>query len=70
MDGNPCTQEDGNKTTPHNIPDRPAVCEVTAVIGIQRVGVKGWNGARIDRASLKQVVDKEEKQHYEGQGIG
>ena len=52
MDGDPCAREDGSKTTPHNIPDRPAVYEVTAMIGVQRAGVKGWNGARIDRGSL------------------
>ena len=70
MDGDPCAWEDGNETTPHNIPDRLAVCEVTAMIGIQQAEVKGWNGAHVDRGSLKQVVDKEEKQHYEEQGIG
>ena len=68
MNGDPCAREDGNETTPHNIPDRPAVCKVTAMIGVQRAGVKGWNGARVDRGSLlKQVVDEEEKQHGDGQ---
>ena len=70
MSGDPCAREDVNETTPHNIPDRPAVCEVTAMIGVQRAGVKGWNGARVDRGSLNQVVDEEEKQHGDGQVKG
>ena len=70
MNGDPCAREDGKKTTPHYIPDRPAVCKVTAMIGVQRAGVKGWNGAPIDRGSLNQVVDEEEKQHGDGQVKG
>ena len=35
IDGDPCARDDGNETTPHNIPDRPAVCEVTAMIRVQ-----------------------------------
>ena len=41
MNGDPCAREDGNKTTPHNIPDRPAVPEVGTTIGVQRAGVNG-----------------------------
>ena len=70
MNGNPSARENCSKTTPHYIPDRPAVPEVGTTIGAKRAGVKRWNGARIDRGSLKQVVDEEEKQHYKGQGIG
>ena len=40
------------------------------MIGVLRAGVDGWNGGSVDRGSLNQVVDEEEKQHYKGQGIG
>ena len=71
MNGDPCAWEDGDEATPHNIPDRPAVCEVTAMICVQWAGVKGWHGGGVDRGSLlKQVVDEEEKQHGDGQVKG
>ena len=41
MNSDPCAREDGNKTTPHNVPDRPAVRKVTAMIGAERAVVDG-----------------------------
>ena len=61
MDGDPCAWEDGDEATPHNIPDHPAVPQVGTMIGVQQVGVDGWYRAGVNRGSLKQVVDEEEK---------
>ena len=40
--------------------------EVGTTSGVQRAGVDVWHGGGVDRGSLKQVVDEEEKQHYKG----
>lgn len=41
--------------------------EVSAAICRQRAVVDGWDGAGVNKGSLNQIVDKEEKQHHEGQ---
>ena len=60
MNSDPSARKDGNKTTPHNVPDRPTMCGVRAMIHIQleRAVVDGWDGSGVNRGSLKQVVDK------------
>ena len=35
-------------TTPHNIPDRPTMCEVRAMICLQRTAVDSWDVAGVD----------------------
>ena len=35
MDGNPSARKYGNETTPHYVPDRPAVPQVSTTIGVQ-----------------------------------
>ena len=67
MDGDPGTRKDSDKRTPHNIPDATTVCEVGAMIYPQRAVVNGWDGTPVNRGSLDQVVDKDDKQHSEGQ---
>ena len=63
MDSDPCTRKDCNQTTPHYIPNRSTVREVVAVISHQRRVFDGFDGTCVDRGSLKQVVEKEEKEH-------
>ena len=63
VDGDPGTWEDGNETAPDNIPDCPAVREVSTTIWRQWAVVNGWDRAGTDWGPLDQVVDEEEKQH-------
>ena len=42
----------------HNVPDRPTMCEVRAMVCLQQTAVDSWDVAGVDW-----VVDKEEKQH-------
>ena len=66
MHGDPGTRKDSSETTPHNAPDRSATREVGTTISRQRAVVDRRDGAGIDKGTLKQVVEKDEKQHYRG----
>ena len=58
MNSDPGTWEDRDNTVPKNIPDRPTMRELSAMISRQRVFVDGLDGAGVDRGSLNQIVDK------------
>ena len=66
MHGDPGTRKDSSETAPHNAPDCSATREVGTMISSQRAVVDGGNGAGIDKGTLKQIVEKDEKQHYGG----
>ena len=63
---NPGTQKDSSKTAPHNAPDCLAMCEVSTAICHQHAVTNERDQAGIDKGSLKQVVEKDQKQHYGG----
>ena len=41
------------------------MCEVFAVISCQQVVFNGWDRAHVNRGTLKQVIEKEQKEHEE-----
>ena len=43
------------------------MCEVIAVVSCQQVVFDGWDWVCIDRGTLKQIIEKEEKEHSEGE---
>ena len=45
------------------------MCEVFAVISHQRAVFDGWDEARVNRGTLKQVIKKEQKEHEEEQRV-
>ena len=65
VDSHPGAREDCNQTAPNYIPNCSAMCEVFAVISHQRAVFDGWDEARVDRGTLKQVIKKEQKEHEE-----
>ena len=67
MYSNPCTRKYCSQTTPYYIPNRSAMCEVIAVVSRQQAVFDGWDRVCIDRGTLKQIIEKEEKEHSEGE---
>ena len=65
MNGDPGTRKDSSKTAPHDAPDCPTVRKVGTMISRQRAVVDGRDGVGVDKGTLNQVVDKNEKQHCE-----
>ena len=66
VNSDPSTRKDGHKTTPNDAPDRSAVREIGAVVFRQRTVVDRWDGVRVNKGPLNQVVDKQEEQHCDG----
>ena len=65
MNGDPGTRKDSSNTTPHDAPDRPTMRKVGTTISRQRAVADGRDGVGVDKGTLNQVVDKNEKQHCE-----
>ena len=63
MNSDPGTRKDRDKTTPNNVPNCPAMREIRAVVSRQRAVINGLDGVPVNRGSMNQVVDKNEKQH-------
>ena len=59
MHSDPGARKDRYKTAPYNAPNCPAVREVGTTISRQRGVVDNKDGARADKGTLNQVVDKE-----------
>ena len=66
--GHPGAREYCNQTTPHYVPNRSAMPEVIAAIS-HRAVFDDWDGACVDRGTLKQVIEKEQKEHSEGRYV-
>ena len=64
MDGDPSTGEDCRKATPDDAPNRATMGEVATMIWLSAVR-RNWAG--VDSHSLSQVVEEDEKQHWEEQ---
>ena len=65
MHCDPSARKYCDKTTPYNIPNCTAMCEVGTTVSRQRVAVNGRDGAGVDICAFNQVVDKKEDQHSE-----
>ena len=61
MHSDPGTGKDRYKTAPYNAPNCPTVREVGTMISRQRGVFDGRDGAGVDKGTLKQVVEKDEK---------
>ena len=61
MNSDPGTRKDRDKTTPNNVPNRPAMRDIRAVVSRQRAVTNGLDGTPINKGSVNQVVDKDEK---------
>ena len=71
VNSDPGARKYGYKATPNNVPHSPTMREVSTTIPCQRAVVGGWDGASVDGlgGSMNQVVDKNEKQHWEGRAV-
>ena len=63
VNNDPSTRKYGDKTAPYNAPYCATMGEVGATSSRQRAVVNRWDGGRVNKGLLNQVVDKQDKQH-------
>ena len=66
VNGDPSTRKDGDETAPYNAPYCATMGEVGATSSRQRAVVNRWDGGRVNKSLLNQVVEKQDKQHCGG----